>query len=232
VAAALIAGGVLVAAGAAVWTAPRWLIESLARRHPGCLYHVRTTEPVVALTIDDGPEARSTPLILAELRRHGARATFFLISGRLGGQEQVMRTLVADGHEVGNHFSQDRASIRLSPAAFEADLLLADRELARWGRIIWARPGSGWYSQAMIGVMRRHGYRCALGSVYPLDATIPSVSWSASYILSNSRPGAIIILHEGGDRGLRTARILARVLPELRRRGYRVVPLSELVAAA
>lgn len=229
---ALIAGGLLVAAGAAVWTPPRWLIESLARRHPGCLYHVRTTERVVALTIDDGPEARSTPQILAELRRHGARATFFLISGRLAGQEQVVRTLVADGHEVGNHFSQDRPSIRLSPAAFEADLLLADRELARWGRIVWARPGSGWYSQAMIGVMRRHGYRCALGSVYPLDATIPSVSWAASYILSNTRPGAIIILHEGGDRGLRTARILARVLPELRRRGYRVVPLSELVAAA
>jgi len=229
---ALLAGSLLVAILAIFWTAPRWLIETVARRHPGCLYHVRTAERVVALTIDDGPDARSTPLILAELRRHGARATFFLISGRLRGQESVMQTLVTDGHEVGNHFSQDRASIRLDAAAFEADLVLADGELARWGRIAWARPGSGWYSQAMIEVMRRHGYRCALGSVYPLDTTIPSVSWAASYILRNTRPGAIIILHEGGNRGLRTARILAKVLPELRRRGYRVVTLSELVAAA
>ena len=84
----------------------------------------------------------------------------------------------------------------------------------------------------MIRVMQRHGYRCALGSVYPFDATIPSISWTTRYILRSARPGAIVILHDAGTRGRRTARVLAEVLPELRRRGYRVVSLSELVAAA
>jgi peptidoglycan-N-acetylglucosamine deacetylase len=80
--------------------------------------------------------------------------------------------------------------------------------------------------------MQRHGYRCALGSVYPFDATIPSVAWATRYILWNTQPGAIVVLHDGGSRGRRTVRILAAVLPELRRRGYRVVSLSELAAAA
>jgi peptidoglycan-N-acetylglucosamine deacetylase len=84
----------------------------------------------------------------------------------------------------------------------------------------------------MIEAMQRHAYRCALGSVYPFDATIPSVTWAARYILRNAKPGAIVVLHDGGSRGQRTVRILARVLPELHRRGYRVVSLSELVAAA
>ncbi len=227
----VVAGGLLVATGAVLGTVPIWLVETLARKYPGCLYQVPTQDRLVALTIDDGPDSASTPMILDELRRHDARATFFLITDRLEGQEPLLRRLMAEGHELGNHFTQDRPSIRLSPDAFEADLLRAHRELAPWGRPLWARPASGWYSQVMIGVMEQHGYRCALGSVYPFDAAIPSVSWATRYVLRNVRPGAIVILHDAGSRGRRTARVLAGVLPELRRRGYRVVSLSELVVA-
>jgi peptidoglycan/xylan/chitin deacetylase (PgdA/CDA1 family) len=167
----VLAGGIVVASGAVLWTAPEWLIQNLARWYPGCLYQMPMEERLVALTIDDGPDPASTPLILTELRRQDARATFFLITDRLRGQEPLVRRLVGEGHEIGNHFTQDRPSIRLSLPAFEADLLQSHRELAPWGRPHWARPGSGWYSQAMISVLQRHGYRCVLGSVYPFDAT-------------------------------------------------------------
>jgi peptidoglycan-N-acetylglucosamine deacetylase len=227
-----VAGGLALAIGAALRSAPEWLIDQLARRHPGCLYRVPTQAPLVALTIDDGPDSSSTPLILAELRRQEARATFFLIAERVRGQEQLVRTIASEGHELGNHFTRDRASIRLSPSAFEADLLLAHQVLAPYGALKWARPGSGWYSRAMIDVLRRHGYHCALGSVYPLDATIPWAGFAARYISWHIRPGAVVVLHDGGSRGRRTAKVLSEVLPELRRRGYRVVSLSELVAAA
>jgi peptidoglycan/xylan/chitin deacetylase (PgdA/CDA1 family) len=227
----VIVGVLLVGTGAVLSSPPDWLMKGLARWYPGCLYHVSIQERLVALTIDDGPDRVSTPLILAELRRQEARATFFLITGRLRGQEPLVRRLVGEGHELGNHFTQDQPSVQLTPRAFEADLLQAHRTLAPWGRLSWARPGSGWYSQPMVEVMQRHGYRCVLGSVYPFDATIPSVAWARRYILRNVRPGAIVVLHDGGSRGRRTARVLAEVLPELRRRGYRVVSLSELVAA-
>jgi peptidoglycan/xylan/chitin deacetylase (PgdA/CDA1 family) len=225
-----VAGGLALATAAALWSAPEWLIDQLARWHPGCLYRVPTQAPLVALTIDDGPDPSSTPLILAELRRQEARATFFLITDRVRGQEQLVRRIASEGHELGNHFTRDRASVRLSPSAFEADLLLAHQALAPYGTVRWARPGSGWYTQAMIGVMRRQGYRCALGSVYPFDATIPSAVFAAHYVMWHTRPGAVVVLHDGGSRGRRTAKVLSEVLPELRRRGYRVVSLSELVA--
>jgi peptidoglycan/xylan/chitin deacetylase (PgdA/CDA1 family) len=226
----LVSGVLLTIAGAMVWTAPDWLIDTLAERYPGCIYRVRTRERIVALTLDDGPSV-STPLILAELRKHGARATFFLISKRVRGQEPLVRSIVADGHELGNHFSHQRPSIRLSGQEFEEDLLRAHQVLTRFTQPLWARPASGWYTQAMLQTMRRHGYRCALGSIYPFDAAIPVVSWATRYILRNARPGAIIILHDGGSRGRRTAHVLAAVLPTLRKRGYRVVPLSDLFSS-
>jgi peptidoglycan/xylan/chitin deacetylase (PgdA/CDA1 family) len=223
---------VLLGAGSIVWTAPDWLVDTLARWYPGCIYRVPVGSRLLALTFDDGPDPTSTPLILAELRRHGARATFFLITERLRNQDPLVRTMVAEGHELGNHFTQDRPSIGLGPQDFEDDLLRAHRDLAPFGQPIWARPASGWYSQTMVKTMRRHGYRCALGSLYPLDTAIPLVTWAATYVLRNARPGAIVVLHDGGPRGRRTAEVLARVLPELRRRGYRFVTLSELMAAA
>lgn len=225
----VIAGVTVLAAGAVLWTAPDWLIPRLASRYPGCLYQVRTHQKVVALTIDDGPDPVSTPLILDQLRRHSSRATFFLIASRVHGHSRLLQRLVREGHQLGNHFTQDRASIRLSPREYEADLVKAHRALSPWGHPVWARPGSGWYSQDMIRVLRQHQYRCALGSVYPFDAAIPSARWSTQYILSHARPGAILILHDGGTRGKRTARVLAEVLPELRRRGYEVLTLSELM---
>jgi peptidoglycan-N-acetylglucosamine deacetylase len=227
-----LAGGLTLAAAAALWSTPEWLIDQLARWHPGCLYRVPTQAALVALTIDDGPDPISTPMILAELRRQRSRATFFLITERVRGQEQLVRTIISQGHELGNHFTRDRASIRLNPSAFEVDLLQAHQVLAPYGTVKWARPGSGWYSRAMVGIMRRHEYRCALGSVYPFDATIPSAGFAARYIMWHTRPGAVVILHDGGSRGRRTAKVLSEVLPELRRRGYRVVSLSELEGQA
>lgn len=226
------AGVGLAVMGALLWAPPSWLLERLARVFPGCLYRVVTDKPVIALTLDDGPDSITTPLILEELRRHSARATFFLIASRAARHDELVRRIVAEGHELGNHFMYDRASIRLSPEAFARDLERAGQILAPYAPVQWARPGSGWYSQRMIAAMHRSRYWCALGSVYPLDAIIPSVAFARQYILWNVQPGAIVILHDHGARGRRTAQVLAKLLPKLRRLGYRVVALSELVAAA
>lgn len=225
-------GAAAVGAGALLSGPPAGLVDWLAARYPGCLYRVSPRAPVVALTLDDGPDPVTTPMILAELRRYGARATFFMIAERVSGREQLVRQVVAEGHELGNHSTRDRPSIRLSAGEFARDLERAHRVLAPHGSLRWARPGSGWYTRTMVETMARQGYGCALGSVYPYDATIPSAAFARWHILRNVRPGAIIVLHDGGARGRRTARVLRAVLPELHRRGFRVVSLSELTAAA
>ena len=214
----------------ALWTAPRWLVSHIAARSPGCLYAVPTNERVVALTLDDGPDPAHTPEILALLGAHDARATFFLISERVAGREALVSSIVAQGHELGNHLTRDEQSAQLSAEQFEAAAREAGAVLARFAPVRWLRPGSGFYSDSMLATMQRLGYRCALGSVYPYDPHVPSPRFASAYVLANLRPGAVIVLHEGGARGRRTAETLRRVLPVLRARGYRVVTLSELHA--
>jgi peptidoglycan/xylan/chitin deacetylase (PgdA/CDA1 family) len=220
--------GLLMVVAAALWTGPRWIVPRIAARSPGCLYTVPTRERAVALTLDDGPDAAHTPEVLEVLRANEARATFFLISGHVPGHEALVASVVAAGHELGNHLTRDERSIRLPPEAFEGAVREAGAVLGRFARVRWLRPGGGFYDAAMLRTIGQAGYECALGSLYPYDAHLPSVRVAAAYVLANARPGSVIVLHEGGARGQRTAETLRRVLPALRARGYRVVTLSEL----
>jgi peptidoglycan/xylan/chitin deacetylase (PgdA/CDA1 family) len=218
----------LAAIALGLWTAPRWLVPWIASRSPRCLYAVPTHEKVVALTFDDGPDRTSSPEILRLLREHDARATFFFISGNVSGAEHIVADAVAQGNELGNHLTRDEPSIRLSPSAFVAAIREAGAVLSGFGPVLWLRPGSAWYNDAMLDAIEREGYRCVLGSVYPYDPYVPIVRLTSAYILANTRPGSVIVLHEGGARGARTVEVLGRVLPALHKRGYRVVTLSEL----
>ena len=88
------------------------------------------------------------------------------------------------------------------------------------------RPGSGFFSGRMRKMLGRLGYRLVLGDIYPHDPQIPFWRVNASHILSMLRPGSIIICH---DRRSWTTPMLRKVLPEVRRRGYRVVTVTELL---
>jgi peptidoglycan/xylan/chitin deacetylase (PgdA/CDA1 family) len=206
---------------------------------PGCRYAFpdRSAQrtPLIALTIDDVPDAATTPAILDTLAANASRATFFVITSQLsatpGTPDPLLLRIRDEGHEIGNHLTTDRPSIRLDSATFARDLAEADAQLRAYGSVRWLRPGSGWYSQRMVRTLQAAGYECALGSVYPLDAGLGWAWLSERYILAHVRPGAIIILHDRGARGRRTAKVLGRVLPALRALGYRVVTLSELAAS-
>ena len=193
------------------------------------LFHVETTEKRIALTIDDGPHPTLTKAILDVLAEYGVPATFFVIGGRIPGNELLLRRLVAEGHELGNHLMTDMPSVRLSADEFARQLALTHHRLRQFGPVPWFRPGSGWYNQRMLEQLRPYGYRCVVGSVYPYDAQFSSTEFATNYILGNTQPGSIIILHDGSDERYTTVTVLRRIIPALASRGYRFVTLSALV---
>lgn len=219
---------ILLFAAWAVVFQPRWLMATLARLSPDVVYFVETEKQAVALTIDDGPDAVATPKILDLLRRHGAHATFFFISSHVAGNEETVLRTVREGHELANHSTKDEPCILLKSPEFERRFLEAHEVLSRYSEVRWFRPGSGWYSKKMLDLIHQHGYRCALGSVYPFDPQIPSSWFIKRQVLLRVQRGSIIVLHDRGARGERTIAALGVILPELNRRGFQVVTLSEL----
>ncbi|MEM8505872.1 MAG: chitin deacetylase family protein [Cyanobacteria bacterium P01_D01_bin.1] len=219
---------------------PRWLFTFTSHFFPGALYAVPRADSqpkVIALTIDDGPSS-ATLEILAVLERYEARATFFNISGNLSGHEATVQQSVDFGHELGNHLTADEPSILLDIKTFESDLVAAENALLPYlppdSRLFWLRPGMGFYSGDMVEVAQRHGYQLVLGSTFPYDTHVYSTRFASEFILRTVRSGDIVVLHDGEktgkSRGYRTAETLEIILPELRRRGYQVTTLSELIS--
>ena len=206
----------------------QWKVSHLVRDNPLVVYEVQTQAKVIALTIDDGPDAATTPEILRVLEQNGAHATFFIITSRVPGNEELLRRVVAEGHELGNHLVRDEPSLKLAPAEFQRQLLESHGALSRFARVRWFRPGSGKYDDRMLATLEAHGYRCALGSVYPFDPQIRWSWFSRRFILSNVQPGSVVILHDWTSKGRRTVKTLSKVLPALQKRGFRVVTLTEL----
>ncbi|MFQ5922188.1 MAG: polysaccharide deacetylase family protein, partial [Anaerolineales bacterium] len=167
---------------------PDWLLGSLSKR---VTYSVQTERPIVALTLDDGPDASTTPAILDLLQEHGARATFFVITERIPGNEHLVERMIEDGHELGNHMTNEEPSIRLGREGFAEDLNAADLALMEFDQVRWLRPGSGWFTANMIDTAESLGYRMALGSVYPFDHLIPSSWFASEFILWRIRPGDV-----------------------------------------
>ena len=220
---------VVFSAIAVLYYQPRFIVRWIAARDSRVLYFVETDRKVVALTIDDGPHPTVTPALMDVLKSHEARATFFLIGERIKGNEHLLNRMKQEGHELGNHFMSDRPSILLPADQFQKELLAVDEMLGD-APVKLCRPGSGWYNDRMLEQIESHGYRCVLGSVYPHDTAVRNTAIISSYIESQVYPGSIIILHDGTNDRKRTIRVLEEVLPALKREGYQVVTVSELVA--
>ncbi|OKL60710.1 hypothetical protein UA08_03988 [Talaromyces atroroseus] len=226
----------------AIYYLPPWLIRYCQQRWPDILWHVSTPEKVIALTIDDGPSA-NTIEILDILKANDATATFFIIGSHVWGLkeegETILQNLIRNGNELGNHAMYDEPSyklqdnelalqitevnniIRNAHEAVSGVAAVEDGSLPRY-----FRPGSGFFNTRLRNVVSRLGHTLVLGDIYPHDAQISSSKLNIAHILGKAQPGGIIICHDGRPWTLPMLRV---VLPELKRRGYSIVRLTDLL---
>lgn len=223
---------VLVVAGLVVafWTLfhpTDWAVKRVGDFYPGVVFRVTTGERAVALTIDDAPHPDVTPGILNELRKHSARATFFVIGANAAAHPELLEAIRADGHEVANHLFTDRMSARLRNEQFVDELTRTDGLIQPCDSPKWCRPGSGVLTPRMVRLMQEHGYTPVAGTAYPVDL-YTSVKLTVLHFLRNVRPGAVLVLHDGGPNRVNSIQTVSLLLPRLREMGYRIVTLGEL----
>jgi peptidoglycan-N-acetylglucosamine deacetylase len=214
------------------WTEPLaafWLLE---RAIPDVVWRIHTSAPLVALSFDDGPSSLNTPKVLAILKDHHARATFFLIGQRVIEHPEFVGDIKAAGHEVGNHYFMNGATLRHSDADFLRYLDRTEAVAGIRGPLKLFRPPGGvaWPHQLHLACER--GYTCVLGSAYPHDPVRPPAWYIEWLVEKNLVPGAIVILHDGIPDPSRSIEALPHILNVAEQRGLRVVSIGELMKSS
>ena len=214
-----------------VVTQPLWAFDALAWAIPRIVWKVETTEPLVALSFDDGPAPDHTPQVLEMLSKHRAHATFFLIGDRAAAHAELLGRLRSEGHELGNHYFTIRSTIRASDEDFLANLTRTEEILSLHGPIKLFRPPGGLIRSSHLRLAEERGYRVILGSAYPYDGSHPPPAYIRWLVTKNLARGVIIILHDGIADPSRMISALDSILVSGERKGLRFVTVGELLQA-
>ncbi|MGC4876742.1 polysaccharide deacetylase family protein [Micromonospora sp. DT43] len=192
-----------------------------------------TTQRLVALTFDDGPAPRWTPMVLDTLAQHRVPATFFLVGAQVRKHADLLRDRLAT-HEVGNHSWAHRDLAQLDAAAAYDDLHRSHDAIAdvtgRPPQLV--RPPYGHLGGAVLHAAARLNYRLVLWSSQMVERDFPDdPAGHARRIVADVRPGTIVLGHDVGDpRRLVALHGLPDMIAGLRARGYTFVTVSTLLA--
>ncbi|MDP9800460.1 peptidoglycan/xylan/chitin deacetylase (PgdA/CDA1 family) [Arcanobacterium wilhelmae] len=189
------------------------------------------TEKAVSLTIDDGPDPRFTPAILDTLKAKGAKATFFVVGTAAEKHPELIRRILAEGHEIANHTYTHPHFDKITPAQAREEIAQAKRVLAKFGvDAQWVRAPRGATTGATAQVLRNSGMRAAGWTIGVENNKPKGPEGRADRVMDAMFPGAIILAHDGRLDRSPTVATIPVLLDKLHDEGYRVVTLSQLAA--
>jgi len=207
------------------------LHEQLHRHFPAALWQGDPARREIALTFDDGPNARETPQLLALLARYGVKATFFHVGTRAAAEPQLVRQVLDAGHQIGIHGYEHHSFLLKSEAALRRELaetqqLLAEasgRELADFTAV---RPPFGHFTPAILQTLTTDGYLPTMWSLVPFH-WLQSAETTVRQIRNGVDNGTILVLHEGLA-GPAVVDLAETVLPQLVDAGFHFVTIHEM----
>jgi peptidoglycan/xylan/chitin deacetylase (PgdA/CDA1 family) len=210
--------------------------SSWVRGHLVC--RVDDVSDQVALTFDDGPSGADTPRVLDLLARHGARATFFTLAQNVRRHPDLVRRMVAEGHEVAIHGELHLPLLMLPPALIRREIRRSADAVLEAANVTARhyRPPFGLMVPSQARFVQKIGYTSVLGDVYPEDAYQPPVATIVARVLRRITAGSILILHDGSPIGepsrARTVEALDIILRHLATHALKGVSVERLLAAS
>ena len=188
-----------------------------------------STNPYVAMTFDDGPHPQNTPRLLDILRARNIKATFYVIGGNVDRYPQIVRRIVAEGHEIGNHTYTHRKLTSLSDSEVTKEMQRTEDAIVRAAGVKprTMRPPYGALLQRQrSNVFGGFGYPTIMWSVDPNDWKRPGPSVVKSRILDGAHNGAIILAH---DLHAPTVDAMPGTFDGLLSRGFQFITVSQLL---
>ncbi len=207
------------------------------RFFPKIIFGIRTKEKIVALTFDDGPHPVFTVELLNLLAEFDVKATFFVSGKNVEQHKDIVKQIVENGHELGNHSYSHRNLIFKTTLFIRNEIEKTDDLIRSCGvdapEIV--RPPFGRFLISALYVFYKMKKKIVLWNIPTKDYKAKNPEQIVSKIYSKLKPGCIIVMHDAGkdnssvDRSisLQAVRTLLNVLPE---KGFRFVTIKELLS--
>lgn len=216
-----------------------WSERYLQYPHPARVERAgESASQQVAITFDDGPDPRWTPRILNVLRAEGVPATFFVVGEKANADPELLRRILDEGHEIGNHSFSHIDLSRAGPVRTTLELNATQRaiEVITGRSTLLFRPPydadrtpHSLRELAPLVAARELGYVPVMASIDPLDWDRPTASEILERIERERTDGNVILLHDGGGDRAATLAALPQIIDYLRARGDEIVPLHRLL---
>ena len=206
---------------------PPWLFRAL---YPQAIFRMDPNERAVYLTFDDGPDPIQTPKVLKVLKEYQATACFFCIGHKIKGNEALLKSMVTEGHLIGNHsYSHSGLFPLYGLSKMKKDLQTCQCELERVTSqpVSLFRPPFGVTNPTIAKAVRQLGYTPIGWSIRTLDTQQSAPDKILARIRKRLEPGAIILLH---DRMPGSDQLVKQILDMLKEQGYTVVRPDKLLA--
>ena len=185
---------------------------------------------ILALTFDDGPHAQNTPRLLDILKQRGVKATFFVVGQNAAEYPDILKRIVAEGHELANHSYTHPILASLGEAALREQLDKTHQAVLKATGVTMKvmRPPYGALSEPQRRWSNANfGYRTILWDVDPLDWTFRDASRVEAEILGRAKSGSIVLSH---DIHKSTVDAMPSTIDALSAKGFKFVTVSELLA--
>lgn len=204
-------------------------IKETLRMNAQVVSRIPTNQKVVALTFDDGPNYKTTSEILATLKEKKVKATFFVVGENVERLPNLLSQEVKDGHEIGIHTYDHKSLPKLSTEKIEEEIEKAEKTvIPAAAKPTLFRPPGGLYNKTVIKIAKNLGYTVILWSIDPRDWRRPPVAKVVDNVVSNVKPGSIILLHDGRYPSP-TPEAIGLIIDRLKEQGYALVTVGELL---
>lgn len=188
-----------------------------------------THRNIVSMTFDDGPHPTLTPALLDMLKKRRIRATFYVIGRNAARYPDIIKRMVDEGHEIGNHTWSHPFLTKLGDASVLRQIDRTNEAVYKAVKRIpvTMRPPYGALSRRQRAMLsKERDLPTILWSVDPEDWRRPGSSVVASRIVNRAGPGAIILSH---DIHSPTIRAMPTALDGLKDRGFRFATVSMIL---
>lgn len=186
--------------------------------HLTSINSLNTTEKKVLLTFDDGPHT-NTAKVLEVLKRHDVKAIFFVIGKNIKGNEAILKQIVADGHQIGNHsFSHHNFIDVWGTKKVTGDFDSCQKLIEQYQfQSKLFRPPYGVTNPNIAKALKQLNLQSIGWNVRSYDTSIKDVEKTKERVLSQLKPGAIVLLHDRLDF---MPELLETLIPAIKEKGY------------